>query len=211
MIINNFKQIIKLLDFPDEDSFYHLQVLLRKKDLPEHARGNNNNSRCIKTYYVKNKEYLLSKEQEIIKLCELFTARAYINLNRKSLKKAAILTVSEITNRIIQNQESHIYRAYESVVGDKGVNIGPKYWIIDIDTKDESIIEKTMQTIKQCQSNQTQMDGTYPNIIALIETVNGWHIITHAFNLKQMEPFKCLYPFDVQKNNPTLLYFNKIE
>ena len=86
------------------------------------------------------------------------------------------------------------------------------YWIIDMDTKDASIIEKTMKAIKQCKSNQTQwMDGTYSNIIALIETVNGWHIITHAFNLKQMEPFKCLYPFDVQKNNPTLLYFNKIE
>lgn len=212
MVVNNFEQICNLLTFESEDDFYHLQILKRKKDCAEHDRAKNNNARCIKTYYIKNKEYLLSKEKEIISLCELFTARAYINLNKKSFKKASILSVAEITNRIIQNQEEYIYRAYESVVGDSKVNIGEKRWIIDVDSQDTTILFKTVDEIAKCQSNQKEFDpGYWDNVITIIPTVNGYHIITHPFNLKQIEPFRCIHPFDVQKNNPTLLYFNKKE
>lgn len=210
MIIDNFDQIIGLLDFPDEDSFYHLQVLLRKKDLPEHKRAKNNNSRCIKTYYIKSLEYLEEKKDEIIKLCHLFTARAYINLNRKSFKKASLQLIVEVTNRVINHQDEYIYRAYESVVGEKDVNIGEKRWIIDIDTKDMDIVLDTAKEICKCDSAyKTENPKEFRNIIAYIPTVNGWHIITQAFNLKQIEPFRCTNPFDVQKNNPTLLYFKK--
>ena len=212
MIIDNFEQIANLLSFESEDDFYHLQILMRKKDLPEHKRARNNNARCIKTYYIKNKEYLLEKKEEIIGLCHMFTARAYINLNKKSFKKAAILTVAEITNRIIQNQEEYIYRAYESVVGESTANVGEKRWIIDVDSKDLNLVVDTQLAIQRCQSTQPVIGSDrWDNLIDLIPTVNGYHIITHPFNLKQIEPFKCLHPFDVQKNNPTLLYFNKIE
>lgn len=212
MIIDNFEQIANLLSFESEDDFYHLQILMRKKDLPEHKRARNNNARCIKTYYIKNKEYLLEKKEEIIGLCHMFTARAYINLNKKSFKKAAILTVAEVTNRIIQNQQEYIYRAYESVVGESTANVGEKRWIIDVDSKDFDLVTQTMFEINKCKSQfTTEWEGTYDNVINLIQTVNGWHIITHPFNLKLIEPFKCLHPFDIQKNNPTLLYFNKIE
>ena len=212
MIIDNFEQIANLLSFESEDDFYHLQILMRKKDLPEHKRARNNNARCIKTYYIKNKEYLLEKKEEIIGLCHMFTARAYINLNKKSFKKAAILTVAEITNRIIQNQEEYIYRAYESVVGESTANVGEKRWIIDVDSKDLNLVVDTQLAIQRCQSTQPVIGSDrWDNLIDLIPTVNGYHIITHPFNLKLIEPFKCLHPFDVQKNNPTLLYFNKIE
>ena len=50
---------------------------------------------------------------------------------------------------------------------------------------------------------------TYDNIITFIPTVNGCHIITKAFNLKQFEPHQLKFQVDIQKNNPTLLYFNK--
>lgn len=203
MVINNFEQIAKLLSFESEDDFYHLQILMRKKDLPEHKKAKNNNARCIKTYYIKNKEYLLEKQEEIIGLCHMFTARAYINLNRKSFKKASLLTVAEVTSRIIQNQEGYVYRAYESVVGDSKVNVGEKRWLIDIDEEENvNNLELYISAINACQPEGDK-------IISVIPTKNGLHIITKPFNLKQIEPFKCLHPFDVQKNNPTLLYFNK--
>lgn len=211
MIIDNFEQIKSLLSFESDDCFFHLQLLVRKKDLPEADKGRNNNARCIKTYYIKNLEYLESKKTEIINLCEMFTARAYINLNAKSFKKSAILTVAEITNRIIQNQEEYIYRAYESVIGDSKANIGEKRWIIDVDSKDYDLVATTIREINKCQSRQDQENDRYFNVITVIPTLNGYHIITHPFNLKQIEPFRCLNPFDVQKNNPTLLYFNKKE
>ena len=212
MIVNNFRQIADMLTFESEDDFYHLQILVRKKDLPEYAKGKNNNARCIQTYYIKTKEYLLEKEKEIIGLCHMFTARAYINLNRKSFKKASLQLLKELSDRIIYEQYGHVYGAYQTVVGESLVNVGEKRWIIDIDSKDLNLILDTEIEIEKCQSSQMKIDEIrYNNIIARIPTVNGWHIITHPFNLKQIEPFQCMHSFDVQKNNPTLLYFNKKE
>lgn len=211
MIINNFKQIVELLTFESTDDFYHLQILMRKKDLPEHARGRNNNARCIKTYYIKNKEYLLEKEEEIIGLCHMFTARAYINLNRKSFKKASLQLLKELSDRIIYEQYDHVYRAYQTVVGESLVNVGEKRWVIDVDDTDINAALQVANWIKLCESKYI-LDpelGTYDNIITFIPTVNGHHIITKAFNLKQFEPYQLKFKVDIQKNNPTLLYFNK--
>ena len=210
MIVDNFKLIEDFLTFKSEDEFYHLQILKRKKDCPEHEKAGNNNARCVKTYYIKNIEYLQSKKQEIIGLCEMFNARAYINLNAKSFEKSALRLLENTVDRVIQKQFNHVYRGYESVVGNADVNVGEKKWIIDIDTKDSKIIHDTIQEICKCQSSQEKDEnGFYKNIYGYIPTVNGWHIITCPFNLKQMEPFHCIHPFDVQRNNPTLLYFNK--
>jgi mRNA-degrading endonuclease HigB of HigAB toxin-antitoxin module len=217
MIVDNFEQIKQLLTFKSEDEFYHLQILKRKKDCPEHERARNNNARCVKTYYIKNIEYLESKKSEIIGLCEMFNARAYINLNTKSFEKAALQLTKETVNRIIFKQYEHVYRAYETVVGAKESNVGDKRWIIDVDEKNMELVSKTIYEITKCQSNRPKIGEStsgipvYQNTIALIPTVNGYHIITHPFNLKQIEPFKALHPFDIQKNNPTLLYFNKKE
>jgi mRNA-degrading endonuclease HigB of HigAB toxin-antitoxin module len=212
MIIDNFEQIKKLLTFKSEDEFYHLQILKRRKDCADHERSKNNNARCIKTYYIKNIDYLESKKDEIIKLCEMFNARAYINLNTKSFEKASLQLIKEVVDRVIFKQFEHVYRAYETVVGEANTNIGDKKWIIDIDTKDMKIVEETIRQINKCQSEQNSIwSGVYNNLVDVIPTVQGYHIITHPFNLKQIEPFKALYPFDIQKNNPTLLYFNKKE
>ena len=209
MIINNFEQISNLLTFNSEDDFYHLQILKRKKDLPEHEKGGNNNARCIKTYYIKNSKYLLDKAPEIIALCELFTARAYINLNRKSFKKAAILTISELTTRIIQHHEDFAYTAYDSVIGEKQVNVGDKMWITDIDTKEIGIIMKYEALINQCKPH-----SEFPKVYCEIPTVNGVHVITSPFDVDEFTKKvkeKNLDVVDIQKNNPTVLYFNKKE
>jgi hypothetical protein len=228
MIINKFEQIKSFLTFKSEDAFYHIQILKRKKDCAEHERGRNNNARCIKTYYITSIEYFDTHIGEIIKLCELFNARAYINLNTKSFEKVAFELNKQLADRLQYKQFRYCYRLYETVTGGgydetnedglseivdpSKVNVGEKRWIIDVDTKNEETLQLTSIEINKCQSNQSQVSsGSYMNVITQIPTLNGWHIITHPFNLKQLEPFKALYPFDVQKNNPTLLYFNKYE
>lgn len=231
MQINNFEQIQSLLVFDDKsDWFYHLQLLLRKKDMPEAMRGRNNNARCIKTYYITSVEYLESHKEEIIKLCEVFGARAYINLNAKSFKKVALELNKQLAERLQYEQYNHCYRLYETVVGggytedsidylttngvkvgeSPKVNIGDKRWIIDWDEKE--IPFKLTMDIELCDpitppvynKERTAFIGQ-SKIIDKIPTKNGWHIITKPFNLKQ---FKDKYPeVDIQKNNPTLLYF----
>ena len=216
MIINNFEQIKSLLSFESSDCFYHLQIIKRKKDCEEHAKGQNNSARCVKTYYIKSIEYLESKETEIIALCELFQARAYINLNTKSLRKSAYELNSLLADRLKYDQLDYISRGYETVVGGKDVNIGEKKWLLDIDTKDMSEVVKVVNAVRQCRSNKTFIqpingfdEGYYDNIITSIPTASGYHLITYTFNLKELEEFRKVYPFDIQKNNPTLLYFNK--
>ena len=49
------------------------------------------------------------------------------------------------------------------------------------------------------------------NVIAVLPTINGYHIITHPFNLKQLEPFIATNPLDIHRNNPTLLYYKSTD
>lgn len=233
MIINNFKQIQSLLIFDDKrDWFYHLQILLRKKDMPEAARGRNNNARCIKTYYITSVDYLIEKEDEIIKLCENFGARAYINLNAKSFEKVAFEFNKQLADRLQYKQFEHCYRLYETVVGggydedaedplnpnvkddSSKVNVGQKRWIIDVDEPEIDVlmtdfIDFNCLPLVKTTENGSTVPYIKSKIIASIPTKNGWHLITTPFNMQQ---FKNEFPdVDTQKNNPTVCYFNHKE
>ena len=194
MIVNNFDNLIELglLEFK-EGEFYLLQILQRRKENPE-LHGNN---KVIKTYYVDNLEYYQGIQEEVIKLCQFFNARAYIGINPRSYKNIALYTLKELTDSIINEQYTAAKKAYNSVCGQ--YTTGDKKWIVDVDTKDENYIIKVTQEINKC------MPGN--NVKALISTINGYHIITHPFNRKQLEPFMTANPLDIHKNNPTLLYY----
>jgi hypothetical protein len=215
MEINNLKIIEPLLTFRSEDDYYHLQILKRKKDCAEHERAGNNNARCLKTYYIHSLDYLNDRMDEIKKLCINFDARAYINLNVKSYQKTAYMTNEKIAQRMRNNQFEYIYKSYESAAGTSEVNSGTeKRWILDIDTKDSSFIKAIENRITMCRSKYMVITGEemwYDNLITIIPTVNGVHLITKEFQLNEMDLFRTTHPFDVQKNNPTLLYFNPRE
>lgn len=232
MIINNLNLIKPLLKFESNDIFYHLQILKRKKDCAEHDKGKNNNARCIKTYYITSVDYLDSHMNEIIKLCQIFNARAYINLNAKSFEKVSFELNAQLADRLKFKQFNYCYRLYETVVGggyssedefdkvltDKEkeiissrVNVGEKRWIIDIDEKEISplmlaYIEYNCFPISKWEYDFNNIPTIFNSkIIIKIPTKNGWHLITKPFNLQQ---FKQQYSdVDIQKNNPTLLYF----
>ena len=83
--------------------------------------------------------------------------------------------------------------------------------IVDIDEKEISPlilshIEFGCDPISKFESDFLGFGVDFNSKInATIPTKNGWHLITKPFNLQQ---FKEKYPdIDVQKNNPTLLYF----
>ncbi len=129
MIINNLELIKPLLKFESNDTYYHLQILKRKKDCEEHEKGKNNNARCLKTYYISSIEYLELRFPEIQKLCKNHNARAYINLNAKSFIKTGFQLNLLIADRMKNNQFEYMYRSYESAAGMSDVNIGEKCWI----------------------------------------------------------------------------------
>jgi hypothetical protein len=194
-MINNINLIKPLLNFTNEGDFYMLYIFKRKKDQPEGERDNHQSVRTIKTYAVDSIEYLEKRYDEIVQLCEVFKARAYIHIQKQNHKDVAMNMITEIVNRIQSGQikQQHVF---DSVVGQLKTN--EKRWIVDLDTTDENEVVRMTKVI-----NVTRPEGD--KIEAIIPTKNGYHFITKRFDVKM---FENVYPHvDIQKKNPTLLYY----
>lgn len=190
-MVDNFKLIKSLLEFPNDDIYYHLQILRRGKDHPELPAAN----RVIKPYFICSLESLDYVEDEIKKLCEFFGARAYINLAPKSIKKTTMLQLKYLAQRAYEGDFKKIWKSWNTCAGEiKGEE---SRWVVDID--DKIIWSGIMDFIDTLEpySKDTKF-------ITNIPTKSGWHLITTPFNIMK---FKEVYPdIDVHKNNPTLLY-----
>ena len=200
-MIDNFELIKPLLNFPNDDIYYHLQILRRGKDHPELPAAN----RVIKAYFICSLESLDYIEDEVKKLCKFFEARAYINLAPKSIKKTTMLQIKYLAQRAYEGDFKKIWKSWNTCAGEiKGEE--PRL-VVDVDNCD---FRKGLDEIEdfidyKCDPKIDPINvGFDTKIIADIPTKSGYHLITTSFNLQQ---FKEKYPdIDVHKNNPTLLY-----
>lgn len=199
-IVDNFELIEGLLNFTNDGDFYMLQIMKRGKD--QNDGSNSSYVRVIKSYYIKSVEYLEERKEEIIDLCEFFNARACINLNKKNYKQVAMKSL-ELCASAIAHEEYHAMRTlFESACGKSGACDKDKTWIVDVDTKEVSEIEKIVGCLDQCEPFDCE------KVVAIIPTVNGYHIITKPFNKNK---FRKIYTenIDIHDNNPTVLYYKK--
>ena len=193
-MINNLEQISKLLKFEDENEFYFIQVIQRKKEVADLGRNN----RVIKIYYVYSLDKLEKYKEEIIDLCELFNARAYIHLNRRNSKVISFEMMELLATNIKNSHFNQLHNLYNSVCGQHHSD-KDKTWIIDIDDKNRDYIEEISDTLFPIQPAGEK-------IISIIETKNGFHLITKPFNSQK---FGEIYPeISLHKNNPTILYIS---
>lgn len=201
MKIDNFKQIKSLMKFESEDDFYFLQILKRKKENPEIPSNHNNNRRAIRTYYINSLDYFNSIEEEIKSLCRTTNSRAYIHLTKRSYKKVGYITLENVAKQLRLGTYNNIYKAYNTACGGLENKNGDKLWVVDIDTKDNNILSKYSGIIKEINNEV---------IIDYIPTKNGFHIITKGFNVELFKQKCSMYKLpnvDIQKNNPTLLFY----
>jgi hypothetical protein len=86
---------------------------------------------------------------------------------------------------------------FDTVVGQ--MKTYEKRWIVDIDTKDADELAGIMLYIDAlCRPEGNKIESFLP-------TKNGFHLITKRFDVQE---FKKHYPdVDIQKKNPTLLYY----
>jgi hypothetical protein len=193
-MINNIELIKPLLNFDNEGDFYMLYVFKRKKDQTT-DKSNHQSVRTIKSYCIESVEHLENRYDEIIQLCELFKARAYIHIQKQSHKDVSLNMITEIVNRI-QSGQINQKNVFDSVVGQ--IKTQEKRWIVDVDeTCFTSVlkIDKFLNTLRP-EGNKVE---------TLIPTKNGYHLITKRFDV---QTFKEKYPnLDIQKKNPTLLYY----
>ena len=209
-MINNLKLIKPLLNFEDEDDFYMLYVFKRKKDQPEGERDNHQSVRTIRSYCISSIEQLERKYDEIKMLCEVFKARAYIHVQKQNHKDVSLDMLVDLAQRIKSGQHKQ-QNLFDSIVGQ--MKTLEKRWIVDVDDGDISPmmvahIEYECEPKTEMSFDAIGIPNGYkvgPKIEAVIPTKNGHHLITKKFDVMK---FKEKYPeVDIQKKNPTLLYY----
>jgi hypothetical protein len=197
-MINNLELIKPLLNFENEGDFYMLYIFKRKKDQTT-DKSNHQSVRTIKTYCIDSIEYLEKRYDEITQLCEMFKARAYIHIQKQNHKDVAMNMITEIVHRI-QSGQINQQNVFDSVVGQ--IKTQEKRWIVDIDTKDEETVTKIARLVDKLRPEGSKID-------AVIPTKNGYHLITKRFDVMEFNKYISLQGEvpDIQKKNPTLLYF----
>jgi len=194
-MIDNLELIKPLLNFEEKGDFYMLYVFKRKKDQPENERDNHQSVRTIKTYCIDSIDHLERRYDEVKQLCEMFKARAYIHIQKQNHKDVSLDMLSNLAERI-KNGNQNQKGLFDSVVGQ--IKTQEKRWIVDIDTKDF----KTLVEVGDFIDNLRPIGN---KSITTIPTKNGFHLITERFDVKS---FSDRYPeIDIQKKNPTLLYY----
>lgn len=198
--MNNFDLIRKLLSFPDENAFYFLQVLKRRKDNP----GLEKDMIHIADYYIYSLDQFDSIKQRIIDQCDAENARAYFRLNRRDAKKAGMQVLKRTVDYIMSENYRAIKNAFASCAGEFHSDPN-KTWIVDIDNVsiDTFNHSEEYKSVRQLVYDLQIETGKEP-IMNFIPTRGGIHIITRPFNLNK---FKKQFPdIDVHKDNPTILY-----
>ena len=194
-MIDNIELIKPLLNFSEPGDFYMLYIFKRKKDQPEGERDNHQSVRTIKTYCIDSIPYLEKRYDEIKQLCEMFKARAYIHVQKQNHKDVSLNMLATLAERIrggVSNQKG----LFDSVVGQ--IKTMEKRWVVDIDFTDNKKVDKIKRFIETLKP-----EG--PKIESVIQTKNGYHLITGKFDVKT---FSEKFPdIDIQKKNPTLLYY----
>lgn len=195
-MIDNLELIKPLLNFEKQGDFYMLYIFKRKKDQPLEVQNQHQSVRTIKSYCVENIEYLDKRWDEIIQLCEIFKARAYIHVQKQNHTDVGLEMISTISQKLKNGQmtQQHVFN---SVVGK--LKTYEKRWVVDIDTKDTKELFEIKQWIDHCRPHGDD------KIITTIPTRSGYHLITKRFDVME---FKKNYPdVEIQKKNPTLLYY----
>jgi len=202
-MIDNINIIKPLLNFEEKGDFYMLYVFKRKKDQPEGERDNHQSVRTIKTYCIESIDHLERRYDEVKQLCEMFKARAYIHVQKQNHRDVSLDMLSSLVERIkngVQNQKG----LFDSVVGQ--IKTQEKRWIIDIDNVSmDGFNYDPYQVSLREYINELQKEAGKEQGMTFVKTRSGFHIITQPFNVMK---FKERYPeVDIQKKNPTLLYY----
>ena len=193
-MINNIELIKPLLNFENVGDFYMLYIFKRKKDQTT-DKANHQSVRTIKTYCIESIEQLESRYDEIIQLCEMVKARGYIHIQKQNHKDVAMNMITEIVTRI-QSGQINQKNVFDSVVGQ--IKTQEKRWIIDVDDKKEASPIMMAYIDNECKPYGSKIESIIP-------TKSGHHLITKKFDVMM---FKEKYPnIDIQKKNPTLLYY----
>ena len=203
MRVDNFDLIAGSLLFSEDlapeiagDRFYMVQIMTRTKDTGEKPRH-------VRTLFVESREYLLSHKDMIVKLCEMFNARAYISVNQSSYKTAALKMLKELADILENGNYKGVLSLPETVAGKYTCAGSDKKWIVDLDgvTTDEGRRPYIDFIMNEYNEGRGKPNGE----IIVVPTPNGSHLLVTPFDVRN---FKKRWPdIEIHKDNPTVLYY----
>ena len=201
--VDNFELISKTLLFKEDlrpeiagDWFYMVQIMTRTKDTCEKPK-------IIRTMFIESREYLMSHKDVIVKLCEMFNARAYISVNPSSYKTCALKMFKELADIVDNGSYKNILSLPETCAGKYTCGKENKKWIVDLDG---------VKTIEDCKpyidfilNEYNEGKGRTSGEVTVVPTVNGSHLLVSPFDVRD---FKKKWPdIEIHKDNPTILYY----
>ena len=177
MKIDNFSVVQPLLEF-GKDTYYFVQIIKRRKD--EGNEGMGISELCLWQRFIDRPETLDRMKQEIQELCTIYNARAYIELNPRSLERWSIELVRKLVDRISLHDFTSVQRLpnkvalSEETIKTRGLKgIDRRRWMLDIDEKTTIPIADRWITEQEIRK------------VATIPTLSGAHIIIESFNYKR--------------------------
>ena len=197
MVVDNFNLIEDFMTFPNERSFYFVQILKRRKENPEMKAF----SRQIECYYIFDKEQFERFKPHIIEKCQQNRARAYIKLNVLDAQSVAYTNVTVIMQELRKQNWKALSSCFNMACGQCGKQDGfEKIYLIDIDNvKDIDALKPYVDCVEEC----TPHNGV-SKVKLIVPTLNGTHLITTGFNLSE---FKNKYKeVDIHEDGNTILY-----
>lgn len=148
-VIDNFQLAKNIIDNTNDDNFYYIEIIKRKKDNPFVDFGGKSRT-FINYYVVTTPEELDSIKAEIISICQKQNARAYFYVNSRS--KTA---VDRYTNYLKKKGRMRGYEFQFAAGQHKEYSDSDNDWetlrpmgIIDIDSDDTTIHDKTKEILK---------------------------------------------------------------
>lgn len=187
-MIDNWVKLQTLCVPETPDLVYMFQAIKRKKDNPEMERSESV-LRTVVTHEVfseklhnRMKEYVVNDN-----------ARIYFRVGAIDARNAALRTIAKMAEMAVSNQWN-VREAYDSVCG----SMKTGYWVIDID---DCHIDRAMVAD---QLTQLQLSAKQEPLTMITETPNGFHMITRPFDTSKFK-----FPFEIKKNQPTILYANE--
>lgn len=191
MPIDNFERFAEYMDCTDHDKFYLINVLQRHKDIPSLDKS----TRLLKTYTVTSKDYLEKIKPEIIQLCDVFTARAYVYVNRRSYKNTARHMLKTLADNFTSDSFVGITHLFTSEASAHG--IGDKLWILDVDLKDSNensldvagentgIIRGRLWKTLDYKLLEVMPEGC--KLLGYLPTKHGFHFISKPFDTRVVQ------------------------
>ena len=190
MKIDNIEQIRKIMEFDKFGEFYYISIMQRNKDGVKVA-SSHDNCRRIRTFYIFSLEEFDKVVPFIKEICDNLNARCYIELNRKDIFKCQLECIKRLAE-CIKHKTVKSRAIMDSIVG--GALSRDKFWMIDIDNKDE---EKYKEVFDYIYNHKGYT-------IASIPTLHGRHLICSRFDNREFNFEDC----EIKRNAFTLLYYN---